>query len=137
MPVFLSFRSFYQSGRFEIKLPMVLAEISAFGQDMMVASYVAFLSAFAWLIVTQINTNKSFREAINEFRVTITLMDNRYKAQQSPCHEHRQKTDDVEEKLNTVIVEMARSSPAVKIVKRRTRERAGMEVVIDDEVPNK
>ena len=86
---------------------MAILETSAFGQDMMVASYVAFLSAVAWMIVTQISTNRSFRQAINEFRVTIEVMDNRYRMQQNTCEQHRMKTEQISEKVQEIMIDQA------------------------------
>ena len=87
---------------------MILTEISAFGNNMMVASYVALLSAFAWLIVTQIKTNKTFADAINEFRVTIQLLNFQNQNQVTTCQRHRQETDANREKLTEIEKELTR-----------------------------
>lgn len=87
---------------------MILGEITPLASDMMVSSYVAFLGAFGWMIITQIKTNNNFKDAINEFRVTIQMLNYQNQNQAQNCNKHRANTDENKKKIETLQLQITR-----------------------------
>jgi len=73
---------------------------------------VAFLggliSILIWLVSQQVNTNKMFRDAVEEFRVAIQVIEERYKAQQLTCQQHRERTEENAKELVEMQIEIAK-----------------------------
>ncbi len=103
---------------------MILLDISSFGQSMMVASYVALLGAFGWLIVTQIKSNKTFSDAINEFRIAIQLLNLQNKNQAHACLRHQAETERHRKKIEDIEIEMTKIKNE-KDVKKSNRKMEG------------
>lgn len=68
---------------------IILLEMPPLHLALLIVGATALLSVVGWLFVTQINTNKSFKDALVEFRVALSVMSQANKDQQSLCQIHQ------------------------------------------------
>ena len=77
--------------------------LTPFGQDVVVAAFVALLAGLGWLITSQISTNKSLSkgltDAVTEFKVAMTMIEERNTNQKMFCQLYRSKIEEYHKDL--------------------------------------
>ncbi len=88
-------------------MTIILLEMPAIHIALLAVGVASVLSILGWLFLTQIATNKSFKEALTEFRIAITMLDQQNKTQNLMTGQIREDVRDLADRLNEHIVDTA------------------------------
>lgn len=95
-------------------------DLTPSGQDLITATFTAFLAVIGWLISAQIKTNKALSQtitdAILEFRLAIQLYDQREQNQKKSCAFHQAQTLEIKKHVDS---ELRKIHHEIEIIKNR------------------
>lgn len=106
----------------------MILEITNLQTGLIITAVTTFLAIIGWLFVAQITTNKSFKDALTEFRIAISVMAEQNKNRDLVCSQHRQSIAkesqrmeedfrDLEETVNNHIA--AEELPQRKLIRKK------------------